>query len=263
MKLARTIGLLLLPVAMLAVTPTAWGALILSHSGANDPATEGFAATVDAGATVAPVINDMGSGLDAWEVKNSSGTGKGYYSGTAALDASALADIATGGWSMRATLRVDDVIANGYDESLSPAPGLHVRLVEEEHWMYLFLSTDSSGNPIAQLKGGAGLLNVSDEINISGSGYHTYEMRSQPMTTLADFYIDGTKVISDFEIGNTVDYGNRIEWGSASTGADGAGYWNSLEFETSPAPIPEPSALAILLLGSVPVALKRGRRLES
>ncbi|QDS98181.1 SGNH/GDSL hydrolase family protein [Adhaeretor mobilis] len=213
--------------------PGSCGAL-LCHSGANDPFLEGWLSTIEAGATVAPVIDDMGSGLDAWEVKNSSGTGKGYYSGAASLDATALADIATGGWSMRATLRVDDVIANGYDESLSPAPGLHVRLVEEEHWMYLFLSTDSSGNPIAQLKGGAGLANVSDEIPISGSGYHTYEMRSQPMTTLADFYIDGTKVISDFEIGNTVDYGNRIDWGSASTGADGAGYWNSVQFTTAP-----------------------------
>ncbi|QDS98186.1 hypothetical protein [Adhaeretor mobilis] len=263
MKLKRTIGLLLLPVAMLAVTSTAWGTLILSHSGANDPATEGWAPTVEAGATVAPVIDDMGSGFDAWEVKNSSGTGKVGYFGHAAVTPAVEADIATGGWSVRANLRVDDTTANGYDEALAPAPGFVMRLGAIGHWVLLEMSTDSSGNPTARLKGGTGLGNVSDIITTSGSGYHTYDLRTQPMTSLADLYIDGTKVISDFDINNTATFPNQFIWGNWATGSDGAGYWNSLEFETSPAAVPEPSGSAILLLGAVSLALERRRRLKS
>ncbi|QDS98185.1 hypothetical protein [Adhaeretor mobilis] len=240
MKPARTMGLMLVPVALLAVTSTAWSAVILSHSGADDPFFEGWDEIIDAGATAGPVIDDMGSGFDAWEVKNSSGTGKAGYFGTVALDATALADIATGGWSVRANLRIDDTTANGFDELLAPAPGFIMRLDEADHWVLLQLTTDSSGNPIAQLKGGTGLQNVSDEINISGSGYHTYDLRSQPMTTLADLYIDGSKVISDFDIENTVSFPDQFVWGNWATGLSGAGYWNSLELETAPAVIIDP-----------------------
>lgn len=63
--------------------PPVQAAALVSHSGAADPTGEGWVQAFGAiPPTVGPVVNDLGSGLDAWIVDDNSallGSGGGYH----------------------------------------------------------------------------------------------------------------------------------------------------------------------------------------
>lgn len=248
-------------VAAMAVTQSVFGTLIASHSGATDPATEGWTLQIRANGAVGPVASDSyGGGVATWytyDADSFADSAQAFYHGESALTASALADIATSGWSMRANLRVLDMKPEG-NEQPDQAPGLQVALADSQQWAILKLGQDSSGNTTAQVSAGfnpsTGSFNDSSIITISGSGYHYYELLGRPTGSLVDLYVDGTKRIDGLSDANldasfAAALGNRIYWGCADTAGVGIGYFNSVQFETSP--MPEPSTLSLLSGGLV------------
>lgn len=268
MKTVRTAICVLGFVAALAMTQNVYGTVILNHSGATDPATEsGWARSVRnnySGVSEEAVINDQDSGTNAWRVTDTHAASSSgdflNYDGASALTASALAEIGTGGWALRANLRVDDLAANGFDQTLALAPGMQVALAGVQQWAILKLGQDGSGNTIAQVSAGynpsTGSLNESSIITISGSGYHNYELRSGPTGSLLDLYVDGMKRIdglsnANLDAGLAAALGNVIQWGTADSPGIGAGYFNSVQFETAPAPVPEPSTSILLSCGII------------
>ena len=253
MELLVTLAL----VAVSAVTQNVSAAVIASHSGATDPTSEGWTLEQTPNAVVGPIASDShGGGIGTWytyDLEANAGSGHAYYNGSSALTASALADITTGGWAMRAYLRVNDMKADGGNEQPDQAPGLQIALAGSQQWIILKLGQDSSGNTTAQMLSGynpgTGLMNESSIMTISGSGYHNFEFRGSPTGSLVDLYVDGIQKVNglsaaNLDAGLAAALGNRVFWGCADTQGVGVGYYNSVQFETAPTPIPEPSMLA-------------------
>lgn len=254
MKTARC-AISLAFVVALAVTQNVYGTIIVSHAGAIDPTTEGWTLQQRANGAAGPLASDpYGGGVAAWytyDADSFADSAQAFYHGESALTSPALADIATGGWAMRANLRVLDMKTEG-NEQPDQAPGLQVALAGSQQWAILKLGQDSSGNTTAQLSAGfnpsTGSFNDSSIITISGGGYHNYELRGRPTGSLVDLYVDGTKRVDGLSDANLdADFagalGNRIYWGCADTAGVGIGYYNSVQFET--APVPEPSTLVL------------------
>lgn len=265
MELLVTLAL----VAVSAVTQNISAAVIASHSGATDPTLEGWTLQQRDNGTVGPVIDDSGLGVNAWKIVDPDtepGLAIATYHGESMLTLQALTDIAAGGWAMRINLRVDDLIANGFNQQPDQAPGLQVALADTLQWAVLKLGQDSNSNTTVQLAAGydpnTGLMNESSIMTISGNGYHTFELRGRSTGSLVDLYVDGTKMVNglsdaNLDAGFAAALGNRIFWGAQDTPGIGAGYYNSVQFETAPAPIPEPAMLAFVLTGLLTCAWRR------
>ena len=251
MRLATSLTLAF--AVLLVATHGAYGAMIITHSGATDPTTEGW--VPDVGGIALPVggvINDLGLGLDAWKVDDNttaSGT-NAAYNGASALTTAHLVDMADPlkGWVMSGNIRVDDLVANGYNETPDGGPSFQVDLSYTEHREYynLNLGSDSSGNPIVNLQTYVGgVLTKTPNVTITGSGYHLYEVVSKGNEI--DLFVDGVEVISDFDSPGQWWIGDpsRVRWGGASSPGIGAGYFNAVGVTM----IPEPSTLTLVLAG--------------
>ncbi|MEA1952303.1 MAG: hypothetical protein U9N87_13040, partial [Planctomycetota bacterium] len=217
----------------------------LYHSGGNDPATEGWTPVVDGTGTVGLVPDDAGPGADAWHTTDTAVTSSSsYYKGEAALDGQALADVATYGWSMRATLRVDDFTASGFDETPALAPGIQIAFEDPGIWLLLSLGSDSGDDTTMMLKGGYydGVWTPTINHTIDGSGYNDYELIWDPTDGL-DILVNGSLVVDNYDCATDAAWaavlGNRIFWGAADTGGVGSGFWTDVAFEVN---YPQPLA---------------------
>src|ERR1051325_6864825 len=72
-------ALTLAAVAVLGLSGLARADVLIDHTGNNDPVDEGWDVIRDFGASAAPVTNDNGTGLNAWQISKSiSSQEKGY-----------------------------------------------------------------------------------------------------------------------------------------------------------------------------------------
>lgn len=262
MSNVRTMSLILAAVGILAISSAAWGEMIISHSGDTNPVFEGWTEIlVGNNVSVGPVLNDAGPGLHAWlTYDKDTGTApkaSAYYQGQAAVTAQQWTDAATKGWSMKATLRVDDFLVSGFDETPGLVPGIQMAFVDPGLWILFALGSDDNGNTTMTLKGNyvGGQWGPTETATISGSGYNDYELLWDPTDGL-DLIVNGSTIVDNYDC--STDFagalGNRLYWGCTDTGGKGAGYWTNVEF----ASVPEPSTIVMLVLGSL--ALLMGRR---
>ena len=167
-----------------------------------------------------------------------SGSSK-YYEAADALD---LTSVANEGFAFRATLRVEDTIAAGYDETASMAPGMMVRLEDADIFFILGFGMDENGDTTytfkdygTDLKRVRALAGKITEGVVAGSGYHDYELYYDPVDGLVDLWVDGEAAIIDHEVRKTEAFtGNRMQWGTLDSPGVGEGYWEIAEFEISP-----------------------------
>lgn len=237
----------------------------ISHQGANDPFEEGW--LVSKGSTSpgtgAAVPGDLGK--DAFAIADAS-TSDGDYNvrGESSLSADQYADIATYGWKMRATLRVEDS-NSPYDQTPGLAPGIQVALKDPGLWVLLGLGSDANGNTTLNLRSGfdstTGSFRNTLERTIAGNGYNDYELIWNPGDGL-NLLVNGQQIVDNYDCGTDTAWaevlGNRIYWGALDGPGVGAGYWNNVEFEIS-APVPEPGTIMLLVIAGGVVSLGYGR----
>lgn len=239
----------------------------LSHQGATDPFEEGW--LVNKGATSpgigTAVLNDQGK--DAWGIADTS-VSDGVYNvrGESSLTTTQYADIATSGWKLRATLRVDDS-KGPYDATSGLAPGIQIALKDPGLWVLLGLGSDGNGNTTLNLRSGfestsGNFLNTFD-YTIAGNGYNDYELTWNSTDGLG-LLVNGQQIVDNYDCGTDASWagilGNRIYWGAIDGPGVGAGYWNNVEFEIS-APVPEPG-IVTLMLSAGAVCMMYGRRVR-
>lgn len=237
--------------------------MVIDYNAADGtPGTVGWVVAVGGTGCTGTLVDD--AGIPAFYVKDTTTASGNYYSirGGTLLTAAQSQEAVDLGFSMSATVRAEDMLADGFDESPSLAPGFMIALQDLGVWYVLSLGQDASGDTTYLLKGGFNLGNVTTG-TISGNGYHTYELLYSSEAGSADLFVDGNEAVSDIPSSTNIAsaLGNRIRWGAEDSPGKGAGYWTNVSFETAPASlVPEPSTFVLLLMaaGSL-VVLRRVR----
>jgi hypothetical protein len=230
-------------------SPNAEAAIIVQHSGSADPTTEGWTAVIpSSGITVGAVVNDLGSGFDAWMVDDNSNAANGGYNVTPT--GAQVAQASTQGWVLRTRLRVVDATALMQDVCAIYRDGA-------TSWDMRF-GRESDGDPIVQLVTTSG--GPTFTLQGAGNTYNLWELRYDPVAGSADLFVNGVERLSDytgFSIAQTF-----VIWGAASTADTGQGNYNLVQFEIfdQAQVVPEPTSLTLFGLGAAALVISSRRR---
>ena len=228
----RSISLTCGIMSALAIT-SAQSQVLFNHAGATDPTSEVWTQVQSgSGPSVGPVINDLGTGLNAWSVASSTSTGLLAYTQTPTA-----AQIQQGnlfGWSLSATLRITRIP----DLSLDASPSI-AYITGPLRWN-VFLGAQADGDPVVSIPAQGNFA-----LEGGGSGYHTYRLTYDPASSTADFFIDGVERISN--LSPVALFSPPEVYFGIGTAAPGGANFNSVTF----AVVPEPSSWALLFLGGV------------
>lgn len=176
---------------------TASALVVIEHAGANDPVSQGWGASGFTNVAVGPVVNDLGSGFDAWKVDdNGTAIGDaGFY--TFVPGPAQLTQAATWGWKLSTRLRVveaPDPVGGAPSILFDGSPFVSYR--DGARSWQLHFGAQADGDPIVHLATAfapnpAGTTIVLDG---AGPGYHLYELVYDPVTQTADLLVDGAVV---------------------------------------------------------------------
>ncbi len=230
----------ILPMALLM---TALGALhthaavIIDHTGAADPTTEGWAQTSGGGTSATALSPDGATGFDAWQTSDTSSSAGSvrFYAHT--LAPSELTDATTLGWRMSATLRLPTA-----DQSVDEGVSFDFGVTNQ---IYRVIFGTSAGGDTIVAPGRTA--DNPTQTTITGLDYHTYSLTYDPNTDKVAFAIDG--VVEDADVSAftpNIPGNGRARFGALGSGSTGVGNWHSVTFEI----IPEPASMALMALGA-------------
>lgn len=214
------------------------GTLIAQHSGATDPATEGF--TLGGGSTgqVGAVINDLG--FNAWSttVANSS---VGY--GCSIEDLTGLS------WELTGTLR----IINSPNQQ---GGGFNIDLMTASEQYELVFGSIANGDPYVRVVGSS--LSPVYILNNAGSTYNTYQLLYDAASDTADLYINGAEQLENIAGGTYSEFplSPSLSFGGGNQGPTSQANWNLVSLETTP----EPSTVSLIMFGGGVLIYIRNRK---
>ena len=212
------------------------GTLLAQHSGTNNPVSEGFALAAFGIPQVGPAVSDLG--VDAWTTRISA-AGVSYHRG--------LPNLVGLDWELSVVLRVVE------DEPAVRVffAGLNTGQVS----FYLHFGLDTNGDPSVQVIGSS----LSPVLALEGasSTYHNYQLVYSAAAGVATLRVDGLERL------------NGLSGGAGSSPLLAFGGHEELEpmmqanwHLVSLQLIPEPSSLALLVLGGGSLWAGRCRRMR-
>ena len=221
---------------------------IITHQGQTDPTTEGFSVMQDGNpSTVGPIANDMG--LEAWSITGQQNSQFYYTSG--ALSPLQMADIANHGFDLTLTARVLQNTAQTYDTA-NPYVFAFANFDTGDRRFDVMLGINGQAEtvvvlPTSYLVSGSTIQAFGHSFTLSDSdGYHTYQLAYDPITQLADLFVDNVECIQNYA-GNTEYLSNwGLGWGTVFGGQSN---FNSVQLAT-PQSTPVPAPATMLLLGT-------------
>ena len=215
--------------------------VVIEHIGANNPVTEGWTANFPSGPVFAgPVINDQGSGLNAWFIDDNGSVlgNRGTY--RRILTSAQITQGETLGWRLTTRLR----IAEFPDPPPGAPPTLAGFTVDGSPVItYRNGTTDyaiafgakADGDPILNLftkhpPGGSAIEII---LEGEGSGYHLYELVFDPVEGNADLFIDGVERLTGYS-GAPLAGDGRVIFGAGDSSGLGEGNFNLVRFQVAP-----------------------------
>ena len=241
-KIITTINCGSLALAVLLVTEVVpalgQGTLIVQHSGATDPLTEGWN-----GFGGYPITNDLG--VNAWSMPEPSNLGDGYQHDTTSQEQ---AGLSSAGWIFSINARV----------ATSNAPLGQLGYFDAVLWgspaaiAVLFFGSTTNGDPIVRLKYGS----ISDTITLTGAGstYNLYQLQYDVSMDTASLWINGVDYLSNIPLTNQNIV--TVAWEGGGSPAYERVNWNLVSLEITP----EPSTMTLFGLGALILAARRFRR---
>ena len=239
---------------MVTLCPMSIGAaeIVAEHHGAANPTTEGWniGGSGGIGVVVGPLVNDAGSGLDAWFVNDTSSVGGSNLSYFQLLTGDQVNQATTQGWSLTTTIRIPDPSDAA---ELSP----FLAYVDGNIAWQVAFGSDADGDPIVLLRDTLGLF-TGPRFTLQGAGstYHTYAMVYDPDSGTVDLFVDGIERLSD-HIGFGFQGLPTAGWGAGSSADQGQGNFNHVRFEINA--IPEPASWTLLGVGMLVIGARRRR----
>ena len=215
----------------------AHAAIIAEHSGATNPSTEGF--VVPSGyddGNGKPVYNDLGLGINAWNINGSwCCSGEAYELSSAQETALTAND-----WVMTAYFRDLSTTCSGSFGPNSCGGGVTVGvgglrfsigLHSDGHGDQVLAPDPFAGSPTYTIKG-------------LGMNYALFQVAYDAATKTANYYVNGKEVLTDIH-GYTDYYENQLFFG----GQDSNFNLVELQSDTTLTSTPEPATLALVGLG--------------
>ena len=212
--------------------------ILAEHTGANDPLTEGWVRQRPFGNVFTfPVVNDLGSGIDAWAVDDN-GTGVAseglYFHGLTPQQGEAAMQ---NGWRLTGTLRVADtptpqpngsVVINVFTPSPDPRA------------FGISLGSEADGSPLFRFGGQLAIVLDLDDLD---DGYHTYELLFDPSDETADLFVDNVLRYEGWAGVPTVQP-LGVSFGTGGAISTGQGNYSFIQLSI----VPEPSSVALWCL---------------
>jgi PEP-CTERM motif len=217
--------------AVLAVTFIAHGqGVIIQHSGAADPMSEGFSLNMGAG-SVGPLNNDQG--MNAWITSIPSSASTLEY--MESLTPLQQAELAGQDWTMSATLQVV--------QSSGTLGNIFLNFYAGSEMFTLFFGAESNDDPF--VRAGSSSLSPIFVLNGAGSTYNSYQLVYNVASDTANLWVNDTEEISDIT-GTQSSQAAELAWGIAQSGPSSfQANWNLVSLS-----VPEPSASWLVFLGS-------------
>ena len=207
--------------------------MIVQHSGATNPTTEGFTLYGDSGQGSA-LTPDSGYGINAWATLDNTSSVCYYQHSPTSQEQQDAADL---GYTVTAKMRI--VEAN---KPLDETALLYIRLNSGRFVMKF--ETDAQAIPTLYLYNGSGDW---AQYTLSSAGYHTYSIKFDGATDTADLLVDGAAVLTG--LSPNIDVGEEKVFFGNSEGKS-TGYqtnWASYEFSI----VPEPVTMSLLVVGGL------------
>lgn len=210
------------------------GTLIIQHSGATDPATEGFQSLGPGGGYA--ILND--AGINAWVTPGA--TNQSVYF-KYVLTPQQQAASAGASWILSADLKIATTNSPAdfllYLEGVNASVGLN-------------FGSDSNGDQyVIYGPGSAG------RVTLPCSNYNDYQLRYDASTETMSLWIDGTEYANNIYTNEHDTYLAYLGWGGGTDVGNPLANWDVVSLN-----IPEPSPAAVFLLGSGVLLLVRKRK---
>ena len=195
------------------------GPIVFSHFDSNDPTTEGWMQTGDGiGNNDGPVLDDLGSGIDAWFIEDTSTVADSFITYEQTPSAAIIGGARTTGWSASINVRIPDAGNSGMPVFFDYSNG-------ETAFTVLFgLQPDL--DPTVTLSGQT--FTVQEAGN---EDYHVFTIVFDPETETADVFVDGIEQLSNLT-GQPTDL-RRVVWGTGGSSTTGTGHFNEVVFKTT------------------------------
>lgn len=212
---------LALPTATLAQSP-----VLMRHSGATDPATEGWVGTFGPGVTEGP-FTPGGPPASAWFIQDASNVSGsvGIYNQGLSFAQEAL--LAQNGWTMRVCLKATDLgsplsIVYGYNSS-----NRRYDMWFSGNGSVTLMTSRPPTCPIGGLT-----FSASTAATCHAPDFHLFELVFDPSSQTADLFINGTLVHTGYD-GHGIGLSQfpGVAWGAGSSCADGWAAFRLVEFE--------------------------------
>lgn len=209
--------------------------------GAPDPASAAggywsHTANTNVGMAVGSVLDDMGSGLNAWMVsdQNVSSTGS-IMDYRMPIDNPSDALAQTNGWRFLVHSRMVTDFFGG-----NASPVILYGDSSRGRRYGLVLDLDANNELTASLLGGATYVLTNDS-----TSYHTHVLIFDPATTNASYYFDGRAIVRDYAGQANTAY-NGVVMGTGSSGGSGEMNFNRVQFDvvggTAPVVVAHPES---------------------
>lgn len=189
-----------------------------------------LALDIDPDISVTPVVDDSGTGLHAWQIRDASIANLHFATYSQQLATNLQDNARQFGW----VLTVRGRLAENFG-----AAGALFTIYEDYNFNRYGLSfnVDGLNDLVVGTSTTAGFANHTVTSDGSGLNYHLHQVVYNPATATAAYYFDGNLIVPGFPVSNPAGSLAELMWGAKSSAGQGSMNYNLVELSAVDAPL--------------------------